>query len=138
MIRLIDVYDKYGAPFVEAVGLLYQLLRERPPEANISHREMPTVRQHTAFVRKRPYAAWYIVQNSEKQWVGAIYLTHQREVGIAILRHKHRLGYASKAIGLLRERHPGRILANVALENHASHALFKALGGKVIQHTYEL
>ena len=138
MIALRPVYDKAGEPNVEAVGLLYQLLRERPPEANISHREMPTVRQHTAFVRSRPYTAWYVVQNSEKQYVGAIYLTKAREVGIAIFRAHQGKGYARQAITILRQKFPGKMLANVAPGNEASHTLFKALGSKVVGTTYEL
>ena len=45
MIRLVDIYR--GGKIDQAdVDFLYALLAERPPEANISHREMPTPEQH--------------------------------------------------------------------------------------------
>jgi RimJ/RimL family protein N-acetyltransferase len=121
-------------------AFLYRLLQERPPEANISHREMPTYDAHCAFVHEHPYSAWYLIgkfsMRAETTPVGAIYLTKADEIGIAIHRREQGNGYAQLAIRMLMDKHPRkRYLANVAPGNVASHKLFSKLG-KVIQHTY--
>lgn len=140
MIALRDIYRGGQVDQLDLM-LLYELLQERPPEANISHREMPTYEQHRQFVTRRPYEAWYAIEQKageEGLRAGAIYLTRQREVGIFLLRIFHGNGWAREALRLLREQHPGPLLANVAPGNERSHAFFKAAGGRVIQHTYEL
>ncbi len=117
-------------------AFLYRLLQERPAEANISHRAMPTYDEHCAFVQRRPYSAWYLIHNRDP--LGAIYLTVTDEIGVAIAREAQGNGYAQMAILSLMELHPRkRYLANVAPDNAASHALF-ARFGKVIQHTFEI
>ena len=35
---------------------LFELLAQRDPRANISHREMPTYQRHIRFVKSKPYA----------------------------------------------------------------------------------
>lgn len=129
---LTSVYD-----FPEAALYLYALLVERPSEANISHRRLPTPAEHLAFVQSRPYFAWYIVHEGPTV-IGAVYLSKAREIGIFVLREHQGRGWAPKAIAALRKRHPGKCLANVSPENGRSKALFEALGGRLIQQTYEL
>lgn len=133
--KLVDVYTQPGA-----LEILYELLKQRPTEANISHRTFPTFEQHRQFVTRRPYDAWYLVVDDDRAgaYIGSVYLTNAREVGVFIFKSWQRLGYACRVISALREKHPGRLLANVAPENEPSHALFLKLGGRVIQHTYEL
>ena len=54
--KLIDVY---ASP--EAARVLYELLAERNPEQNISHKAMPSFDEHCAFVASKPYQAWYLI-----------------------------------------------------------------------------
>lgn len=160
-IKLVNVYQA-GRIIDGAVTFLYDLLAERPAAANISHREMPTLEQHRAFVTRRPYRAWYIVEmegrvdtlpESERGipgawWVGTVCVTPQNEIGVQILAIHQRKGHARAALTqLLAELKPldpaptvrnGRFVANVAPTNEASKALFESLGGKQIQVTYEL
>ena len=142
MIRLVDIYR--GGKIDQAdVDFLYVLLAERPPEANISHREMPTPEQHRQFVHRKPYACWYIIglqdgDGRQGPGAGAIYLTQHREIGIFVLKAHQRRGIASAALEQLRKMHPGPILANVAPLNDTSHQFFRTHGGRVIQTTYEL
>lgn len=134
MIRLVDVYTQ-----PDALEILYELLKERPAEAAISHHAMPTFEQHRQFVTRRPYEAWYLLLGEGDAVLGSIYLTKAREVGIFIFQAHQRRGYAQKAIAMLREKHPGRLLANVAPLNLPSIAFFEdKLGGRVVQITYEL
>lgn len=132
MLKLCSVYEVENAPLY-----LYALLCERPAQANISHRGLPTASEHLAFVQSKPYEVWYLVLQG-KEVVGSVYITRQREVGIFIFQKHQRHGYAKRAIELLRKKHPGKLYANVAPGNDASAALFHRLGFRHVQNTYAL
>lgn len=140
MITLVSVYTERLASM-----FLYDLLKERleEPHANISHKALPTLVEHQEFVRARPYRAWYLIEvksagSIEPVWIGAIYLTLVREVGIHILRAHRGAGYGSVALKELRRMWPGRLLANINPANAASVAFFAKYGARHIQNTYEL
>lgn len=146
MIRLFDVYLSGNAE-----EFLYNLLGERKPHESISHKQMPTYDEHLRFVRSRPYEVWYLIAAAGEEGgtaeimlprsyvsAGAIYLTPQREVGIAILSRYRSQGLGTAAIRELQRLHPGRLLANINPLNAASQDFFKRLGGKLIQVTYEV
>ena len=117
---------------------LYDLLNERDPRANISHKKMPSFAQHVKFVMSKPYSKWYVIEASKNN-VGSIYLTKDNEIGIFIKKDLHGKGIASKAIQLLIEKHPrSRYLANVNPKNKKSIQFFKNQKFHLIQHTYEL
>ncbi len=117
---------------------LYDLLKERDPRANISHKTMPSFEKHVKFVMSKPYSKWYVIQTSENN-VGSIYLTANNEIGIFIKKEFHGNGIASNAIKLLFKKHPrSRYLANVNPKNKKSLRFFKNNGFNLIQHTYEL
>jgi RimJ/RimL family protein N-acetyltransferase len=134
----------------DAVHFLYQLLSERRPEVNISHKAMPSFAEHEAFCASKPYDGWWLVilrcaqEGGEKRVffthaVGACHITHMGEIGIQISREYQRKGYARTALNTLIAMHPGRrLLANVAPGNAASRALFEGFGFKHIQNTFEL
>lgn len=133
VITLIDIYSRLDYYATE----LYHLLAERTPEQSISHRHMPTMKEHLAFIESRPYQAWYEIV-ADARSVGAVYLSKQREIGVAIFARYWGNGYGKAAVSELMRLHPGRYLANVNPANAASRALFEDLGGKLIQVTYEL
>src|SRR5690349_15488249 len=88
MIELNDVYKL--DPDHNPCEFLYDLLKERKPYQNISHKKMPEYLQHVEFVDSRPYQAWYIVNRpSSGEWLGAVYLSKEDEVGI-FLREKYK------------------------------------------------
>lgn len=131
--RLVDAYQ---GPAGHAV--LYRLLSERTPDVNISHSKLPTWEQHVAFVASRPYAHWYMVDVGAEDFVGAVYLTKAREIGVGILHRYHGAHYGPMAVRLLMDRHPGRFLANVNPRNVRSIEMFHKLGfGGPIQITLE-
>lgn len=118
--------------------LLYKLLEEREPHVNISHRAMPSWKQHLAFIARRPYAAWYLIK-SGRDYVGAIYLTGMNEVGVFILAQFRGLGLGSSAVRLLIRKHGrGRYLANINPRNGRSAQMFRKMGFRLIQHTFGL
>ena len=66
-------------------NFLYELLSDRKPNENISHKKMPTFPQHKKFVLSKPYSKWYVIyQNSIK--IGSIYLSKEDEIGIFLLK----------------------------------------------------
>ena len=66
-------------------NFLYELLKQRDPRANISHKKMPSFKQHENFIRSKPYSKWYIIQSSKND-VGSIYLSKNNEIGISLLK----------------------------------------------------
>jgi RimJ/RimL family protein N-acetyltransferase len=148
-----DVYAPDGEPRPDAVSLLFALLAERPPAANISHQHMPSFEEHLRFVRSRPYRRWFVVEigidGRGQDGVGAVYATEKNEIGVAILDAHRRHGYARAAIVELmgqldplpaeRSVRRGEFIARVAPGNKTSQAFFEqALGAKLIELTYEL
>lgn len=147
MIELKNVYTPTGKAPAEHIEFLYQLLMERPAEANISHQAMPSFAEHANFVRSRPYREWFLICESDA-FVGAIYVTWNNEIGVFVLKKARRLGYAVFAVNYIRlnlspmppvpSARSGNFVAHVAPGNTASKALFERLGGKLIQVTYQL
>ena len=117
---------------------LYDLLMERNPRANISHKKMPVYNKHVSFVSAKPYSRWYVILYGASK-AGSIYLTSQNEIGIFIKK-----SFQSKQIGnialhkLIQKNPKKRYLANVNPQNKKSIRFFKSNGFKLIQYTFEL
>src|SRR3990167_6120096 len=118
------------------IKILYDLLLEREDFMNISHKKMPVIAQHTAFVESNPYFQWLLIKNDDGSYVGSIYLTKQREIGVFIFKRYQGMGYGKAAVIELRKRVPGKMLANISPKNEKSIKFFESLGVKLIQNTY--
>jgi len=116
---------------------LYELLKERDPKNNISHKKMPTFSQHVKFVKSKPYSKWYIIYfNKEK--CGTVYLTKLNEIAFQLKKeyfHKKIEDYVLELI--LKKNTCSRYLANVNPNNKKKIAFFKKNEFKLIQYTYE-
>lgn len=126
-----DVYETPGS-----WDVLWQLLLEREPMQNISHKKMPTHEEHCLFVTRRPYEAWYVFDSLGGQTAGAVYLSKQREIGIGVLRAHRGRGLGRAAVLELMRLHPGPFLANINPVNEPSRLLFGSLGFNLLQVTY--
>ncbi len=117
---------------------LYNILNERKSIVNISHKKMPTYRQHIAFVASKPYTKWYIIYfNSQK--VGSIYLSKQNEIGIFIIKTMEGKGLEQIALKILMDKHPrDRYIANCNPKNKALIRFWKKNKFKLVQYSYEL
>jgi len=116
---------------------LYVLLKKRDPRANISHRKMPTYKQHRNFVKSKPYAKWYIIQYGNSK-VGSIYLSKSDEIGIFLKKEMQGKHVGTIALNLLIAKNPRRrYLANVNPKNSKSIKFFKRNNFKLISYTYE-
>jgi len=117
---------------------LYELLLEREPSVNISHKKIPTFQQHLKFINSKPYSRWYIIKKNDQK-IGSIYLTKQNEIGIFVKKEFQKEGLGMKSMKLLMMKNPrSRYLANINPKNLKSTKFFKKFGFKLIQHTYEL
>jgi RimJ/RimL family protein N-acetyltransferase len=128
--------------------ILYDLLAERPIEANISHKQMPNFSEHLSFVAyhdpKSEYAGvgayedWCLIEN-DADILGSIYLTTRYEIGVAIFSKYQGKGFGTQAVQMLMAKHGKRAyLANVAPTNPRSRKMFEKLGFRVIQETLAL
>ena len=137
-LRRKDLLVKLRRVYKSDCQFLYELLSERDPKVNISHKKMPTFEEHVRFVMSKPYSKWYIIQ-LKNQSVGSIYLTDKNEIGIFMKKELQGKGIGRKALQLLMKLNPrSRYLANVNPHNTNSIKFFKKNGFKLIQYTYEL
>jgi RimJ/RimL family protein N-acetyltransferase len=117
---------------------LYNLLKERDPRANISHKIMPSYKQHVKFISSKPYFKWYIIEYGIHK-AGSIYLTKNNEIGIFLKKSLQGHNIGKVALKLLIEKNPRtRYLANTSPKNKKSICFFKKNGFKLISYTYEL
>jgi RimJ/RimL family protein N-acetyltransferase len=135
------------------VRFLYELFLARPEDAKISAKGIPAYEDHRHFVENHPYADWSLIEitrsggtlGSGTSVVGAVFISQPArpsvvgdELSVDILPEYRGLGMAEQALHLMMEKHtPRRFVANVAPENYASMALFKKLGFKLCQVTFE-
>lgn len=130
--KLVSVYRTKSAP-----KLLYELLKSRDESVNISHKTMPSYASHCRFIKKCPYPHWYLIEINGI-FVGSIYLSYDNEIGIFLFPDEQKKGYGAKAVqALLKKCGSRRYFANIAPTNKASARMFKKLGFRLIQHTYE-
>ena len=117
---------------------LFELLKERDPRANISHKKMPSYNEHLKFVKSKPYTKWYIILKS-KDRIGSIYLSKNDEIGIFLSKKYQGKNIGNDALGELIRKNPReRYLANVNPKNKKSSTFFKNNNFKLIQYTYEM
>lgn len=116
---------------------LYNLLKERNPNMNISHKKMPRYSEHVKFVKSKPYTKWNVIEYG-KQKIGSIYLSKNNEIGIFLKKQFQGKNVGQESLVLFMKINPRkRYLANVSPKNTASQKFFKKNGFKLIQYTYE-
>ncbi len=116
---------------------LYNLLKERNPNMNISHKKMPIYSEHVKFVKSKPYTKWNVIEYG-KQKIGSIYLSKNNEIGIFLKKQFQGKNVGQESLVLFMKINPRkRYLANVSPKNTASQKFFKKNGFKLIQYTYE-
>ncbi|EGG41211.1 hypothetical protein Nlim_2020 [Candidatus Nitrosarchaeum limnium SFB1] len=116
---------------------LYNLLKERDPNMNISHKKMPTYSEHVKFVKSKPYTKWNVIEYG-KQKIGSIYLSKNDEIGIFLKKQFQGKNVGQESLELFRKMNPRkRYLANVSPKNIISQKFFKKNDFKLIQYTYE-
>ena len=117
---------------------LFELLKDRDPRANISHKKMPSYNEHLKFIKSKPYTKWYIILKS-KDRIGSIYLSKNDEIGIFLSKKYQGKNIGNDALAELIRKNPReRYLANVNPKNKKFSKFFKNNNFKLIQYTYEM
>ena len=117
---------------------LYELLKNKDPNANISHKKMPTYDEHIKFVLSKPYTNWYVIEYDEKN-AGAIYLSKRDEIGISISNDYEYEQIAKTAIKLLIELNPRkRYLVNVSPKYIRTQEFLLKNGFSGLEYVYEM
>jgi len=118
--------------------LLYELLQERELIQNISHKKIPTYKQHVKFVMSKPYSNWYIIIYQNEK-IGSSYISKQNEIGIHIKNIFKKNKLEEKVLMMIMEKNPRRrFIANVNPKNKEKMLFFKKHGFKLVQYSYEL
>ena len=75
-IKLIQISSKH-------YKFLYNLLAERKPHENISHKKLPSYSTHVKFIKSKPYSKWVLIEYRDKI-IGSAYLSKNNEIAIWI------------------------------------------------------
>ncbi len=119
------------------VDFLYDLLKNRQENSNISHKKMPTFLQHKRFVELKPYAYWYIILKNNEE-IGSVYITKINEIGLHLKQDFNNLKLEKNILDLLMLKHPKtRFLININPRNKKRINFLKKNGFNLIQYTFE-
>ena len=117
---------------------LYDLLKNREPIENISHKKMPTYKQHIQFIKSKPYSRWYIILY-QKEKIGTIYLSKLDEIGVHLVEQFTGEKLYKEIISeLMKKNHRRRYLMNVGIKNKKLSKLIESYGFNKIQTTFEI
>ena len=117
---------------------LYDLLKNKDPNANISHKKMPSYDEHVKFVMSKPYTNWYFIEYDKKN-VGAIYLSKQDEIGISISNDYEYDQIVKPALKLLMKLNQRkRYLANTSPKDVRSQEFLLKNGFTGLEYVYEM
>ena len=119
--------------------VLYELLKEREPYMNISHKELPTYEEHVKFVRSKPYKEWFLIHDNKYEiFIGSIYITYKDEIGLFLFKRHQRVNYGTEVLNKILDnsRYGKTFLANINPANERSKQFFKKFGFKLVQETY--
>ena len=117
---------------------LYELLKNKDPNTNISHNKIPSYDEHTEFVMSKPYTNWYIIKCDKKN-VGSIYLSKRDEIGISITNYSDYDVIATYALKLLMKLNQRkRYLANTNPKDVRAQEFLLKNGFTGLEYVYEL
>ena len=117
---------------------LHELLKNKDPSTNISHKKMPSYDEHVEFVMSKPYTNWYIIECDKKN-VGSTYLSKLDEIGISINEGYEFDQIAKTALKLLIKLNPRkRYRVNVSPNDIRLQEFFLKNGFNGFEYVYEM
>ena len=121
---------------LEDSEFLYELLKQREGQVNISHSSLITREEHLDYIKNHSYKSWDVIW-VENNKVGNIYLTQRDEIGIFLDKKFQGRGYGSQALKqFMKKNGKKRYLANINPTNYKSIQFFGKHGFIHIQNTY--
>ena len=130
-------------PTEKHLKFLFELLKTRSRKNSISHRTLPTFKQHKAFVQARPYRYWFIIEVSGL-FSGATYITKTNSVAIHLINNNKKI-YEEVLSFIIKNIEPLKPLpsirgkdytVNLSTKNNIYSKVIISLGGKKVQDTY--
>ena len=83
---------------------LYEMLKERDPTINVTHKKLPSFNKHLEFIKSKPYDAWYIIEIKSKP-IGHIYIDNESRIGWFIKKEFKGFGFVIPAFEELKTLH---------------------------------
>ena len=127
------------------VDLLFEILKNRSSNSNLSHVKLPSYQKHKKFVNSRPYRYWFLIFSSN-QLIGSAYITRLNEISIKL--KKNNLFFYKQTLKLLLEglkplkgipsKRRSNFLINVSPKDKNLVSLFAKMKLLKIQETYEV
>lgn len=120
----------------EDYKFLYKLLKQRPKDECISHRKMPSYKEHVKYLRTFPFFLNIIILVDGKS-VGNLYETDRHEIGIHVLPgYDYLVRNIVEALICQCGRSKERIYFNINPKDKRFKSLLRK-HCRLIQHTYE-
>ncbi len=117
---------------------LYKNLKGRKLVTNISHKTVPSYKDHVKFVNSKPYSKWYIVEQSKGK-IGSVYLTKENEIAIHLKNGQFSTNIYQNIFEQIKEKHPNhRKFVNINPKNSKLIDFFKKNGFTLRQVTYAI
>ena len=127
------------------INILFDILKSRDSQSNISHTKLPSYKKHKQFVISKPYRYWFIILSS-KQVIGNTYVTRLNEISIK-LKKNNSLYYQEilsllinnlKPLKAIPSKRRSSFLINISARDKSLIDLFSKMGLKKIQETYKV
>ena len=128
-------------PTSKQVSDLYKLLLDR--KTSISHKDIPSLKEHNMFVLSNPYIAWYLIYK-KKKLIGSLYVQSDNSIGLNINQSEKK--DISEIISFIKVNHKplpsiksvrrGEFFINVASENFDMIKVLNELGKNEIQRSF--
>ena len=77
--KTINIHLEKIIPTLDQLNLLYLQLKKR--SYHVSHKSLPSFKEHKDFVNNNPYRAWFIVKH-ESTYIGNIYIQFDNSIGL--------------------------------------------------------
>jgi GNAT superfamily N-acetyltransferase len=119
---------------------LYDLLTERKPFENISHKKLPSYNNHVKFIKSKPYAKWLLIECREKI-LGSVYLSKNNEIAIWIKKDikDYKMKIRKKVLEeIITKFTRKKYLINLNPRNKKIINFYKKNGFKLIHSTFQL
>ncbi len=132
-IKLIQISSKH-------YKFLYNLLAERKPHENISHKKLPSYSTHVKFIKSKPYAKWLLIECREKI-LGSVYLSKNNEIAIWIKKDikDYKMKIRKKILEeVITKFTRKKYLTNINPRNKKIINFYKKNGFKLIHSTFQL
>ena len=127
------------------IKILFDILKKRSSNSNISHSKLPTLKEHKAFVYSKPYRFWFLIKRSEDT-IGSVYITRYNEISIKLIKHNTKI-YKDTLLLIIKNIKPLKgiaskrnksFLINVSAKDKKQTNLLSKLRLRKIQETFKL